>query len=117
MKLLDTPYERTKGLSGVKPTDYSNTDIAFFVFDEESPRNFWMPDTHFDLSIVFLDNYFLVIGKETLKHFPYKMTKANKNKIPKTSTYDARYVLEIKASSPLNKKIIIGEYLNINKKE
>ena len=115
--VLTTRSEIIKGLSGLKDSEFTNNDIALFVFDKESNQTFWMPDTHFDLFIIFIDEDGLVVGKEKMNHFPHPVTSLNKKSIPRTGTYMAKYVIEIKASSELEKLFQIGEYIMINKKE
>ena len=112
---FDNEITRANGLSGINSSEFSNEEIAIFVFPEEKEVNFWMPNTFFNITIVFLDSDFLVVGKESLEHFKEKANKNNIKLIPKTQKYKAKYVLELKETSRLNNYITIGEYLDINK--
>lgn len=116
-----TPTETAKGLSGVKPEDFADTDIALFLnskhtFDskeEPKPISFWMPNTLFPLTLIFIDQYGLVIGVENLDNFPEKATEENKFDIPRTSSYAAKYILEVKQTSPIVEIIQVGDYIDL----
>ena len=112
---FDDELSRSNGLSGIPSSNFSNEEIAIFVFPEEKEVNFWMPNTFFNITIVFLDRDFLVVGKESLNHFKEKANNNNMKLIPKTQKYKAKYVLELKETSKLNNYITIGEYLDITK--
>ena len=50
--LAVTPEERTQGLSG-RPSIREDQGMLF-VYDEDGPRTFWMPDMHFPLDMVWI---------------------------------------------------------------
>src|SRR5690606_17679487 len=62
--------EQTLGLSHIKDNEFSGTQGMLFFNKQDSVRHFWMPDTHFNLDIIFLnkDLYVLDIHKN-IKHF------------------------------------------------
>ena len=66
-----------------------------------------MPDTYFDLDILFLDKNLkiveLVLG---LKHHP-----GRKGEIPTTGKITSRYALELRADSTIGKKLVVGDQL------
>ena len=51
--LATTREEQTKGLSGIKSKQFKMTQGMLFVNREMAPRKFWMPDTFFNLDIIF----------------------------------------------------------------
>ncbi|MCY4643979.1 MAG: DUF192 domain-containing protein [Bacteriovoracales bacterium] len=103
-RLLTTSGSRKKGLSGVLPSSFGPWEGALFVFEEEGWRSFWMPDTHFDLDIIFMDRNFKIthIERNVPKH------PSRKGNIPKVAPRWAKYVLEIRSRTPLVKKIQKG---------
>lgn len=50
--LAVTPEERVQGLSGRPSMDAERGML--FVYDEDGPRTFWMPDMHFPLDMVWI---------------------------------------------------------------
>lgn len=101
--------DQASGLSGVKPEEFKNNEAMIFPSDRNETRQFWMPNTHFDLDIVFLtkDLYVLDVHRR-LKHFPHS---GPKEKIPLSKAVYSRHVLEIKSSSPLAQDITPGTRL------
>ena len=99
--------ERAQGLSGVKPQDFGPFDGALFVFSGEAPRSFWMPDTYFDLDIIFLNGNFKILHIErNVAHHP-----SREGKIPRVPPHRAQYVLEIKGRTELSRKLKGGMVL------
>lgn len=64
VRLAITRLEHSKGLSGIKPSDFSVNDSMLFVNDRMGERRFWMPDTYFNLDIIFLDSDLKIVGIE-----------------------------------------------------
>ena len=58
--LAVTPAERTQGLSG-RPSMEADRGMLF-VYDEDGPRTFWMPDMHFPLDMVWIRADCVVAG-------------------------------------------------------
>ena len=60
VNVLETPEERTRGLSGreVLPPD----EGVVFAFGSAGSRNFWMKDMHFPIDVLFFDAEWRVIG-------------------------------------------------------
>ena len=103
-RILTTPMQKQMGLSGVKVNEFSENEGAFFWFDRVGMRNFWMPDTYFNLDIIYLDRDFKIIALEkNVKHHP-----SRKGKIPTARPQIAQHVLEIKSGTELSKKIKVG---------
>ena len=66
-----------------------------------------MPDTYFDLDILFLDGNFKITHIErNVPHHP-----SRKGAIPRVPPQRAHYVLEIKGRTPLSKKLKKGMLL------
>ncbi len=110
LKLALTKEEHTKGLSGLKNKDFNNSMAMLFVNSEMAPRKFWMPNTYFDLDIIFLDDKLKVVGMD--KKAPHHPGLTEPPAIYKTSIYLAQFILETKAGSPFSKSIKIGDQLN-----
>jgi uncharacterized membrane protein (UPF0127 family) len=115
--VFDTPDLIIKGLSGVKNNDFNDRDIALFIYEKEKYNSFWMPNTFFPLTIIFMDKKGLIVGKETLKNFPAPLNSKNKKDIPITGRYESKYVIEIRSDSSLSKLFKLGEYISIKKKD
>ncbi len=52
-RLALTQEEKVKGLSGVKSDNFGLNQGVLFFYTIEEPRRFWMPDTYFNLNIIF----------------------------------------------------------------
>ena len=85
-----------------------------FVYKEEGPRRFWMPDTYFNLDIIFLDKNLVIVAIE--KNVPHHPGRKVPPPIYSTKTYRAKYVLEIKANSPVSHDMNSRQkaYLEVN---
>lgn len=104
--------QQIKGLSGLADSNFSNSEGMLFYGKEDKERQFWMPNTHFNLDIVFLNEDFYVIDiHKNLKHFPYNGPRES---VPISKSVKCRHVLEIKASSPVASKIHPGMMLKWN---
>lgn len=101
-----------KGLSGVVSRDFGSGDGAFFIFPKRGLRSFWMPDTHFDLDIIFLDKNLAVTHiQRDVPHHPSK-----KGSIPRVPPRWAHYVLEIKSQTKMARKLKKGMRLRFKGK-
>lgn len=109
-KLAITDQEQTQGLSGIKPEEFGDSDAMLFFNLDETYRNFWMPDTYFNLDIFFLDKELKVLAVE--RNVKFHPGRDNPELIPRTGKYFCRHVLEMKSSSPISAKILVGEKLN-----
>lgn len=103
VKLAISEKDQIQGLSGVKPEQLADDEGMLFVYRSIGPRSFWMPDTYFDLDLIYLDQNFHVIDiYRGLKHHP---GRENNPPIPRAPTVYSWHVLELKTSSPYSKKI------------
>lgn len=110
VRLALSRMEHSRGLSGIKPSDFPDTQSMLFVNDGMGDRRFWMPDTYFNLDIIFLDSNLKIVGIE--KNVPFHPGMAEPPAIFRTKTYKAQFVLETKANAPFSKKLKVGDKLN-----
>jgi uncharacterized membrane protein (UPF0127 family) len=108
-KIALTLKEQEQGLSGVKPDDFGEDEGLIFFYLDEGDRHFWMPDTYFDLDLIFLDKNLEV--RDIIRKLPHHKGRANTELIPRARTVWARHVLEMKSSSRISNKIQIGQKL------
>src|SRR5689334_8160191 len=47
--------DQRRGFSGVQDADWPDDEGILFLFPFEDVRGFWMPDTHFDLDLFYMD--------------------------------------------------------------
>lgn len=101
--------QQTLGLSGTKTDEFDNDEAMLFFNLVDSLRQFWMPETYFNLDIIFLnkDLYVLDIDRN-VKHFEKRQPD---HLIPRAKAVVCRHVLEVRSDSPLAKKIQPGMML------
>lgn len=104
-----TPAEQEQGLSGVKPEDFEANQGMLFFYVEDSEKNFWMPDTYFDLDLFYLDQNLKVV--DVIRKLPHYVGRANPQLIPRARPIWCRHVLEMKSTSPVAQKINVGDTL------
>jgi len=98
-----------QGLSGLKAEDFSDDQGMLFFYASEQEMLFWMPDTYFDLDLFFLNKDLKIL--DIIRKLPHYIGRANPELIPKARGVWARYVLEMKATSPIASKLQIGNIL------
>jgi uncharacterized protein len=108
-RLALTLEQQGQGLSGVQPEDFTDTEAMLFVYDSEGVREFWMPDTYFNLDIFFLDENLRVIDVE--RNVPAHPGMVEPPPIARTRSIRSWHVLELKASSPHARSLRIGDQL------
>ncbi len=105
--------EKTKGLSGLQPSKMRVDEGLFFVYNTMSAKTFWMPETYFNLDIIFLDLSMKVVGLEkNVKHFKGRDPIKS---IPVTGTYYSAHVLELHAGEADKYHIRVGSILKWKK--
>ncbi len=109
LRMSLTREQHTKGLSGLKPKDFGSNEGMLFVNGEVAPRQFWMPDTYFNLDIIFLGPNLEVVGIE--KNVPHHPGEKEPPPIYRTKTYLAKYILETKSPSTFSKSLKVGDVL------
>ena len=99
-KVVRTPSEREKGLSGTN--DLRQDQAMLFVYDKDNEWPIWMKDMNYPIDIVWLDKdkkVVYIVKNAPPESYPYETF------IPKQ---EARYVLELPAGTVGKKSIIIG---------
>ncbi|MGB0452715.1 MAG: DUF192 domain-containing protein [Bacteriovoracaceae bacterium] len=110
VQLAITSKEQSLGLSGIKGHQWKDNWGMLFINQKESPKSFWMPDTYMDLDIFFLNKNLQVVHIErNMKAHPGRQEPPP---IMRTPTIIAQYILELKSSSELSKKIKLLDKLN-----
>ena len=86
--------ERVQGLSG-RPS--LGTDRAMlFVYEEDGPRTFWMPDMHFPLDMIWIRSDCIVDG--VTSDVPNPPVDTPRDQLPRyPSSGPVRFILEINA--------------------
>lgn len=100
-KVVKTPEERTKGLSGT--SELRSDQAMLFVYESDGKWPIWMKDMDYPIDIVWLDKekkIVYIVKNAPPESYPYEQFE------PKQ---DARYVLELPAGTVGKKSIIIGK--------
>lgn len=107
--VAQTDEAQETGLSGLPSEDFGANEGLLFPADNNKLRQFWMPDTHFNLDIIFMtkDLYVLDVHRN-VPHFPKREPKQD---VPLSKAVYSRHVLEIRADSPLADEIRPGMLL------
>jgi len=106
-----TLEEQQKGLSGIADSDFAPNQGLFFYYTEEDYRNFWMPDTYFDLDLFYLDKDLRII--DIVRRLQHYKGKANPELIPRARPVWCLHVLEMKHDSTIAKSLQLGDLLKI----
>ncbi len=109
--LLFSDEEMSKGVSGIQSKDFPDNAGVLFFYPSSNLRSFWMPNTYFNLDIIFLDDNFKIIF--IARNMPAHPGIKNIHEVAKTKSIFARHVLEIKSESPLSKLLNEGMILNL----
>lgn len=109
LSLAITSAERTRGLSGVQPENFSDKEGMLFISKEEETQHFWMPNTYFNLDITFLDKNLKIVAIE--KNVPFHNRSVRNQSIYRTAPHKAQFVLETKAQSSFSKNLKAGDVL------
>lgn len=108
VKLAISDKDQRRGFSGIRNDEWPADDGILFLFDYDDVREFWMPDTFFDLDLFYLDGKFKVIGLErSLPHFMGR----DRDRVPRARPTVARHVLELKSSSKVSQRLKVGDQL------
>ena len=104
-----TVAEKIRGVSGIKAKDFADDRGMLFIYWGYAQREFWMPDTYFDLDIFFLDKNLEILDVD--RNVPHYPGRQNPSKIPRTKKVLSAHVLEMKSDSPLAKELKPGHRL------
>lgn len=115
VKLAITDAQQIQGLSGLRDDAWPDDDGLLFVNDEERLHEFWMPDTYFDLDLIYLNKDFEIISiQRALPHF---IGRFPENRIPRARKMWARHILELKSKSEVSKRLKVGDRLKFQSPE
>lgn len=106
-----TPSEQEQGLSGVQESDFKDNEGMLFYYPEAGEKHFWMPDTYFNLDLIYLDLNFKVL--DIVRNLQHYKGRSNPNLIPRARGVWSNHVLEMKASSKISQEIKVGDQLKI----
>ncbi len=109
LRLAISSQEQTTGLSGLSPKQFALDEGMLFVNKTMSPKKFWMPDTYFNLDIIFLDSNLKIVGIE--KNVPAHPGKNEPPEIYRTKVYLSQFVLECKSGSKFSQDLKVGDVL------
>lgn len=104
-----TPEQQEQGLSGVQPQDFEQNQGMLFFYLEDGDKYFWMPDTYFDLDLIYLDQNLKIV--DIIRKLPHYKGRANPDLIPRARGVWCRHTLEMKAGSPIAASLKIGDQL------
>lgn len=107
--LVYTPKDMEQGLSGTKAEDFSDEQGMLFFYLVDDEKNFWMPDTYFDLDLIYLDKDLKI--NDIIRKLPHYIGRANPDLIPRARSVYGRHVLEMKSTSAISNRLKIGDQL------
>ena len=103
--LAVTGAERAQGLSG--RSSLAGDRAMLFVYEDDQPRTFWMPDMHFPLDMVWIRSDCTVDGVTEL--VPNPPLDTPRDQLPRyPSTGPVRFILEINAGQAEARGIVPG---------
>lgn len=108
-KLAITPDIQEQGLSGIRSDDFQDDQGMLFFYISDDLRQFWMPDTYFDLDLFYLDKNLTIIN--IIRRLPFYIGRQNPDQIPRAPGIWARHVLEMKSSSKIAENLKVGDSL------
>ncbi len=109
VQLALTPEQQVQGLSGKQPNEFAEDEGMLFFNLDDRLRQFWMPDTYFDLDIFCLDKDLKVVDVD--RKVPHYIGRENYDQIPRAKAFICRHVFEMKASSAISAKLQVGKKL------
>ena len=107
--VADTLDKQTQGLSGTMRDEIQDHQGMIFTYSAPSQRQFWMPNTHFNLDIFFLDKNFKVLHIDR----GVKAHPSTVEPVPRSSVVYAQNILELAADSGVSQEIKIGMTLKV----
>ncbi|MFT6069886.1 MAG: uncharacterized membrane protein (UPF0127 family) [Bacteriovoracaceae bacterium] len=107
VELALTKSDQAKGLSGRKKGSLKPNQGMLFLYREKSPKSFWMPDTYFDLDIIFLDKDLKILNIQ--RKVPHHPGRDEPPAIARTPAIMSRHILELPADSKISKKLRVGQ--------
>ncbi len=107
VELARSKATQAKGLSGRKKGSLKENQGMLFVYREKNLKSFWMPDTYFDLDIIFLDENLKIINIQ--RKVPHHPGRTEPPAIARTPSILSQHVLELAADSKLSRKLKAGQ--------
>lgn len=109
--VADNRERQIKGISNIKRRDFDIKHAILFPENKMIERQFWMPETHFNVDVIFMNKNFYVLDiHRNLQH--YSKRKPRKS-VPLSKKVNSQHVLEIRSDSPYARNIKIGDILRI----
>lgn len=112
VKLAITTKEQSQGLSGVKIKNFKKNMGLLFAYAKTGPHRFWMPNTYFNLDIIFLDKNLKING--IVWNAPAHPGYQDPSKIYVTKEFNARYVLEVSSIGKVANGLKAGQQLKLD---
>lgn len=108
VKVADEPGEWQKGLMFVQSMPYN--EGMLFIFDDVSPRTFWMKNTLIPLDMIFIDESFVVVDvKENVQPCNADPCETYPSK------FESKFVLELNANVVKKSNISIGSIMKMTR--
>ena len=109
--IAESDADQKRGLSKIMPEDFSDNEAMLFTGSTMHIRQFWMPETHFNLDIIFMNaDYYVLDIHRNIQHFTKREPRRS---VPLSKEVYSQHVLEIKADSPYAKEIQPGMILKL----
>jgi len=109
LKIADTPYLLSKGLSN--RSELCPSCGMLFIFKSENFQTFWMKETLIPLDIIFLNKDGQITDIYTASPEP---GKSDFELTLYKSTLLSKYVIELSANTAKSLNLIKGNYINLN---
>ncbi len=111
--IAESYSQQKQGLSKVQETDFDESMGMIFPEKKMKVRQFWMPETYFDLDVFFMnEDYYILDVHRSLKHYPQK---GDRSEVPLSKEVYSQHVLELKSGSKFAKKLRPGILLRLKK--
>lgn len=115
VKLAISMEDQVKGFSGTRDNEWPDDQGIIFLYEEDGPRAFWMPDTYFDLDLFFLDKDLKIVDVE--RKVPHFIGRFPEDRIPRIRSVWARHVLELKTKSEVSARLKVGDQFRFESPE
>jgi uncharacterized membrane protein (UPF0127 family) len=108
VKLADEPSEWQSGLMFVE--NMPKNEGMLFIFNDSSPRTFWMKNTLIPLDMIFIDENFAVVDvKENVPPCESDPCQTYPSEVP------SKFVLELNAGSVKENNIFVGSIMRMSR--
>jgi uncharacterized membrane protein (UPF0127 family) len=109
VEIARTDKEQKAGLSAKKKGYLKPNQGMLFVYNQVGFKGFWMPDTYFDLDIIYLDKDLKVVS--IARKVPHHPGRNEPPAIARVKPVKCQHVLEMDASSPISQRLKVGQSL------